>query len=51
MYVPLWDNAPQANSRVSNINFDIWMWEGGIYKYPLKNILRTTQFLPTWGLY
>jgi hypothetical protein len=22
-YVSLWDNAPQAHSRVSNINFDI----------------------------
>ena len=24
-YVPGWDPAPQADSRVSNINFDIWM--------------------------
>jgi hypothetical protein len=24
----MWDNAPQAHSRVSNINFDIWIWEG-----------------------
>jgi hypothetical protein len=21
-----WDNAPEANSRASNINFDIWNW-------------------------
>jgi hypothetical protein len=24
--VPWWDSAPQAHSRVSNINFDIWIW-------------------------
>jgi hypothetical protein len=24
-YVPRWDNAPQAHSRMSNINFDIWI--------------------------
>ena len=50
--VPSWDNAPQAHSRVSNINFDIVKncgW-GGLYKYPIKNISRTAQFLPTWGL-
>jgi hypothetical protein len=32
--MPRWDNAPQANSRVSNINVDI-------YKYPMKNISKT----------
>jgi hypothetical protein len=24
--------------------------EGGLYKYPMKNILRTAKFLPTWGV-
>ena len=45
-----WDNAPQAHSRVSNINSDIWkkIVEGGLYKYPLKNISRTAKFLPTF---
>jgi hypothetical protein len=23
--------------------------EGGLYRYPLTNILRTAKFLPTWG--
>jgi hypothetical protein len=23
---------------------------GGLYKYPMKNILRKTKFLTTWGL-
>jgi hypothetical protein len=27
--VPKWDNAPQSHSRVSNINFDTWIWGGG----------------------
>jgi hypothetical protein len=39
--VPRWDNAPQAHSRVSNINVDI-------DKYPMKNISRTAKFLPTY---
>jgi hypothetical protein len=35
---------------VSNINFDIFKknYGGGLYKYPMKNILRTAKFLPTW---
>jgi hypothetical protein len=24
--------------------------EGGLYKYPMKNILRTVKFLTTWSL-
>jgi hypothetical protein len=42
----MWDNAPQAHSRVSNINFDIWkkIVKGGLYKYPIKNISRTAKF-------
>ena len=34
-----------------NINFDIWkqIVEGGLYKYPMKNISRTAKFLPTFG--
>ena len=26
--MPGWDSEPQAHSRLSNINFDIWIWEG-----------------------
>ena len=34
-----------------NINFDIWktIVEGGLYKYPIKNISRTAKFFPTFG--
>jgi hypothetical protein len=50
--VPGWVSAPQAHSRMSNISFDIWFFfmEGCLYKYPMKNILRTAKFLTTWGL-
>ena len=46
--MPRWDNAPQAHRRVSNINFDIgkYIVEGGLYKYPMKDISRTAKFLP-----
>jgi hypothetical protein len=47
-----WGSAPQAHSTLSNINFDIWflLWRvGDLYEYPMKNILRTKKFLPTWG--
>jgi hypothetical protein len=39
------------NFGVSNINFDIrfFAYGGGLYKYPMKNILRTAKFLTTWG--
>jgi hypothetical protein len=42
---------PQGHSRVSNINFDIWIFfcGGGLYEYPMNNILRTAKFLPTWA--
>jgi hypothetical protein len=49
--VPRWDNAPHAHSGVSNINFDIskQIVEGGLYKYPIKNISRTAKFFPIFG--
>jgi hypothetical protein len=36
-----------------NINIDIWkqIVEGGLYKYPIKNISRTAMYLPTFGTY
>jgi hypothetical protein len=49
--VPGWVSPSQAHSSVSNINFDIWIFfcGDGLYEYPMKNILRTAKFLPTWG--
>jgi hypothetical protein len=39
--VPRWDNASQAHSRVSNINFDIWkkILEE-VSKYPIETPLH-----------
>jgi hypothetical protein len=48
--MPRWDNVPQAHSRVSNINIDIWIWEVGPYAYPMKNHRRTAKFFATWDL-
>ena len=46
-------SASQAHSRVSNINFDIWiyfLWRGVSYKYPIRKIaLRTAKFLARLG--
>jgi hypothetical protein len=29
--------------------FEKKIMEGDLYKYPMQNILRTAQFLTTWG--
>jgi hypothetical protein len=29
--------------------FEKKIMEGGLYKYPMKNILRTAKFLTIWG--
>ena len=29
--LPRWNNTPQSHSRVSNINFDIWIWGGTLW--------------------
>jgi hypothetical protein len=43
------DYAPQAHSRVSNIDFVIWILVGP-YKYYMQNCQRTVKFYPIWGL-
>ena len=48
--VPRWNYAPQAHSRVSNIDFVIWILAGP-YKYYMQNCQRTTKFFPTYSLY
>jgi hypothetical protein len=47
----MWDNAPQAHSRVLNINFDIWkkIMEGGLYKYAIKIYQGRQSFCPIWA--
>jgi hypothetical protein len=40
-----WDIYRDPSSKLI---FDTLLW--GLYKYPMKNILRTAKFLPTWGL-
>jgi hypothetical protein len=37
----------QISTLIIEFYFVEW---GGLYKYAMKNILRTVKFLPTWGL-
>jgi hypothetical protein len=41
---------PTAECQISTLIFDFFFMEGGLYKYPMKNILRTAKFLTIWGL-
>ena len=40
---------PIVGCQISTLIFELCFLEGGLYKYPLKNILKTAKFLPTWG--
>jgi hypothetical protein len=46
-YLPL---KPTAGCQISTLIFEFFLRRGYLYKYPMKNILRTAKFLPTWGL-
>ena len=41
---------PTAGCQISILIFENKIVEGGLYKYPIKNISRTAKFLPTFGL-
>jgi hypothetical protein len=38
---------PTAGCQISTLIFDFFFMEGGLYKYSMKNILRTAKFLTT----
>jgi hypothetical protein len=40
---------PTAECQISTLIFENKNVEGGLYKYPIKNISRTEKFLPTFG--
>ena len=40
---------PTAGCQISTLIFDL-SFGGILYKYSMKNILRTTNSLPTWGV-
>jgi hypothetical protein len=51
------DPPPLKKNQISKLIFEIStlifeknFMEGVLYKYPMKNILRTAKFLPTWGV-
>ena len=37
---------PTAECQISTLIFEKKNVEGGLYKYPMKNISRTAKFLP-----
>ena len=37
---------PTAECQISTLIFEKQNVEGGLYKYPMKNISRTAKFLP-----
>jgi hypothetical protein len=41
---------PTAGCQISTLIFEKKIMEGGLYKYPMKNILWTAKFLTTCGL-
>jgi hypothetical protein len=41
---------PTAGCQISTLIFEKNIVERGHYKYPMKNISRTSKFLPTLGL-
>jgi hypothetical protein len=47
----MWDNAPQAHSNVSNINFDIWkqIVQGFSVNIPWKYIKDGKSSCPLWN--
>ena len=38
-----------AECQISTLIFEKKIVEGGLYKYPMKNISRTAKFLPSFG--
>ena len=40
---------PTAECQISTLIFKKKNVEGGVYKYPMKNISRTAKFLPSFG--
>ena len=41
---------PTAGCQISILIFEKKVVEGGLYKYPIKNISMTAKFLPTLSL-
>jgi hypothetical protein len=46
-----------TSSPQQDVKYQLWylkfekiIVEGGLYKYPMNNILKTAKFLSTWGL-
>jgi hypothetical protein len=42
---------PTTGCQISTLIFENKLWRGGLYKYPMKNISRTANFLPTFSYF
>jgi hypothetical protein len=40
---------PIAGCQISTLIFEKQLGKGDLYEYPMKNISRTTKFLPIFG--
>jgi hypothetical protein len=43
-------SSPQQGVKYQLLYFIFFYGRGGLYKYPMKNILTTAKFITTWGL-
>jgi hypothetical protein len=50
VWVGFCTSSPQQGVKYQLWYLNFFFVEGGLYTYPMKNILRTAKFLPTWGL-
>jgi hypothetical protein len=41
---------PTAGCQIKALIFEKKIEEGDLYEYPMNNMLRTENFLSTWGL-
>jgi hypothetical protein len=42
-------HKPTAGCQISTLIFEKNNYGGGVFKYSMKNKLRTAKFSPTWG--
>jgi hypothetical protein len=50
VWVGFCTSSPQQGVKYQLWYLNFFFVEGGLYTYPMNNILRTAKFLPTWGL-
>jgi hypothetical protein len=49
-WVDLCTSSPQHDIKYQLLYLKLFWWRGDLYKYPMKNTLRTSKFLSMCGL-